>query len=91
MYLGVKFNADKRMEGELDRRIGIAMSAVEALQKKVFGSRELSKKANVEAKVVPMMTYGCESWVLREREDQAAGIRNECIKEDSRCDQARMY
>ena len=43
------------------------------------------------AMVVPMMTYGCESWVLREREDQAAGIRNECIKEGSRCDQARLY
>ena len=40
------------------------------MRKKVFGSRELSKKAKVEvnnAMVVPMMTYGCESWALRER------------------------
>ena len=47
------------------------MSAVGALQKKVFGSRELSKKAKVEvynAMVVPMMTCGCYSWMLRERE-----------------------
>ena len=60
MYLGVKFSADGRMEGELDRRIGIAVSAVGAMQKKVFGCRELSKKANVEvynAMVVPMMSY----------------------------------
>ena len=27
MYLRVKFSADGRMEGELDRRIGIAVSA----------------------------------------------------------------
>ena len=39
---------------------------------RVFGSRELSKKAKVKvynATVVPVMTYGCESWVLREREE----------------------
>ena len=63
MYLGVMFSADGRMEGELDRRIGIAMSTVGALQKKVFGRWELSKKAKVEvcnAMLVPMMTYGCE-------------------------------
>ena len=65
MYLGVKFSAEGRMEGELDRRIGMAMSAVGAMQK-VFGSRELSKKAKVEvynAMVVSMITYSCESWV----------------------------
>ena len=46
------------------------MSVVGELQK-VFRSRELSKKAKGEvynAMVVPMITYGCESWVLRERE-----------------------
>ena len=45
VYLGVKFSTDGRMEGELDRRIGIAMSAEGAMQEKVFGSRELGKKA----------------------------------------------
>jgi len=71
VYLGIKFSADRRIEGELNRRIGISMSAVGALQKKVFGSGELCKKAKVEvynAMVVPMMSYGCESWLLRERE-----------------------
>ena len=63
MYLGVKFSADGRMGLELDRRIGIAMSAVGASQKKVFGSMELSKKAKV-----PMMMYCFESLVLRDRE-----------------------
>ena len=32
VYLGVKFSADRRMEGELDRRVSIAMSAVGALK-----------------------------------------------------------
>ena len=68
------------------------------IQKKAFGSRELSKKAKVEeynAMVVPMMTYGCESWVLREREKtrlqasemsvskKIAGVtRLDCIKNE---------
>ena len=71
VYLGVKISADGRMEGELDTRIGSAMSAFGSLKKNVFGSRELSWKAKVEvcnAVVVPMMTYGCESCVLREKE-----------------------
>ena len=66
--LGVKYSADGRMEGELDRRIGMAMSVVGAMQKKVVRSRELSMKAKLyNAMVVPMITYGCEAWMLRER------------------------
>ena len=40
-----------------------------------------------------MMTYGCESWVLREREKtrlQATGM-SVLIMEDRRSDQARLY
>ena len=36
VYLGVKFSAEGRMEGELDRRLSMPMSAVGAMQKKVF-------------------------------------------------------
>ena len=59
VYLGVKFSVDRMMEGELDRRVGIATSAVGAVQKNVFGRRELSKKAKVEVynAMVPMMTF----------------------------------
>ena len=38
--------------------------------------------------VLPIMILGCESWLLRERKDQAAVSRNEPIKEDGRSDQA---
>ena len=71
VYLGVMFSANGRMDGELDRRIGSATSAFGALKENVFESKELSRKAKMvvyNAMVVPMMTYGCESSVLRERE-----------------------
>ena len=98
VYLGVKISPDGRMEGELDRRIGSVMSAFGSLMKNVFGSRELSWKAKVEVYnvvVMPMMTYGCESWVLREKEEatlqatemsvlrKVAGVtRLDCIKKN---------
>ena len=59
------------MEGELGRRIGVAMSTVGAMKAKVFENRGLSCKAKMQvynAMVVPMMTCGCESWALREKE-----------------------
>ena len=56
------------------------MSAVGAMKKKVFGNKGLSCKAKLQvynAMVVPTLTYGCESWVLREKEKsrlQAVGM-----------------
>ena len=47
------------------------MSTVGAMKAKVFENRRLSWKAKLQvynAMVVPIMTYGCESWVLREKE-----------------------
>ena len=69
VYLGVKFSEEGRMEGE--RRIGIAMSTVKAMKAIVFENRGSSWKVKMEvnAMVVPMMTYGCESQVLREKEN----------------------
>ena len=68
--LGVKFIDEWRMEGELERRIGIVMSTVGAMKEKVFGNRGLSCKDKLQvynAMVVSMFTYGCESWVRREK------------------------
>ena len=44
VYLRVKISEDGRMEGELERRIGVAMRTVEAMKEKV-GNRGLSCKA----------------------------------------------
>ena len=58
----------------------MTMQAVGAM-KKVYESREISREAKVavfKAVVIPTLTYGCESWVLKEREKfrlQAAEMR----------------
>ena len=48
VYLGVKFSEDRRMEGELERRIGIGMSTVGAMKAKIFENRGLSWKAKMQ-------------------------------------------
>jgi len=70
VYLGVKLSEDGKMGSEVERRIGMTMQTVGAM-KKVYESRDLSREAKVtvfEAVAVPTLTYGCESWVLKERE-----------------------
>ena len=70
MYLGVKLSEDGKLESEVERRSGMTMQAVGAM-KKVYESREISREAKLavfKAVAVPTLTYGCESWVLRERE-----------------------
>ena len=80
VYLGVKLSEDGKLESEVERRIGMTMQAVGAM-KKVYESREISREAKVavfKAVAFPTLTYGCESWVLREREKsglQAAEMR----------------
>ena len=59
------------MESELERRIGMAATAVGALREPVFANKELSKEAKLtvyNAVVVPTLVYGCETWVLEERD-----------------------
>lgn len=59
------------MEGELERRIDTAMSAVGAMKRMAFASRGLSRKAKMEVykvMVEPMMTCEIELSVLREKE-----------------------
>ena len=58
------------MGSEVERRIGMTMQTVAAM-KKVYDSREISRGAKVtvfEAVAIAALTYGCESWVLTERE-----------------------
>ena len=72
-YLGVILSEDGRMECELEKRIGAALSAAGAVRSQVFESRELSRSAKMlvyKAMIEPTLTYGAESWVLKEREKQ---------------------
>ena len=59
------------MESELERRIGMAATTVGALREPVFGNKELSKEAKLRVHsvvVVPTLVYGCEAWILKERD-----------------------
>ena len=53
----------------LEQRIGMTATTVAALREPVFGNKELSKEAKltVYSAVVPTLVYGCEAWVLKER------------------------
>ena len=67
----VRFSENGRMESELNRRIGRAATVVRAVRRTVFGNRELSSEAIMtvyNAVVVPILVYGCEAWVLKDRD-----------------------
>ena len=70
VYLGVRLSENGRMESELER-IGRAATVVGSLRKTVFGNKELSNEAKMtvyNAVVVPTLVYGCETWVLKDRD-----------------------
>ena len=72
-YLGVILSEDGRMECELEKRIGAALSAAGAVRSQVLESRDLSKSAKMlvyKTMIETTLTYGAESWVLKEREKQ---------------------
>ena len=80
VYLGVKFGEDRRMEGELERRVGIAMSNIGAMKAKVFGNRGLSWKAKMQEfrqrlqqrSIVDVVRVKRESWRVKVMEKQGS-------------------
>ena len=42
VYLGVKFTVDGKMEGKLDRRVGIALRTVGPMEEIVLGNKGIS-------------------------------------------------
>ena len=80
---------DGRMDCELEKRIGAALSAAGAARSQVFESRELSRSAKMlvyKAIIEPTLTYGTESWV-REGETENSGSLDESSQEDSRSEE----
>ena len=66
-YLGVAFTSDGRQDEELNTPVGKASAAMQALHYSVAIKQELSKKAKLsifKAVLVPILTYGHESWVM---------------------------
>ena len=72
-YFGVILSEDGEWSVRWENRIGAALSTAGAVRSQVFDSRELSRSAKMlvyKAMIEPSLTYGAESWVLKEREKQ---------------------
>lgn len=70
-YLGAVIDEKGDMEGEINNRIGAATRLYNALNRILISKREVSKLTKMkiyESVFVPVLTYGCESWVLSERQ-----------------------
>jgi len=67
-YLGSTVNSDNSIEEEIQHRITLGNKAHYAKQF-VFKSRSVSKKSKLKlyySIIRPTVTYGCETWVLKE-------------------------
>ena len=81
-YLGVAFTSDGRQDEKLDTQIDKASAVMRALHYSVVMKRELSKKAKLsifKAVLVPILTYGHESWVMTEK------MRSQVQASEMRC------
>lgn len=66
-YLGVHIQEDGRQVAELNDRISAAVKIYHALNRSLIGKREISRRTKLSVyKTIfcPILTYGCESWVL---------------------------
>jgi len=68
-YLGVQFSSDGQWDGEIDRRIAAAGAVFHSLYRSIVTKRELSHQTKIAVfKTIfrPILTYGCENWVITE-------------------------
>src|SRR5215470_7222382 len=68
-YLGVQFSSDGQWDGEIDRRIAAAGAVFHSLYRSIVTKRELSRQTKIAVfKTIfrPILTYGCENWVITE-------------------------
>lgn len=69
-YLGTIVRPDGKIEEEISNRVNKTMSTYGMLYKILFNKKEISKWTKIkiyESVLLPMLTYGCESWVLTEK------------------------
>lgn len=69
-YLGVRLDSKGNHEIEINDRIDSAAKVYHSLRNSFLGKREVSLKAKMSiyrAVFVPILTFGCESWVLTKR------------------------
>jgi len=69
-YTGVVFTSYERRSEEIDTWIGKANAVLRELHRSVVTKRELSntgKMSVFKSDIVPILVFGCESWVMTER------------------------
>jgi len=67
-YLGSTVNTDSKIEEEIKERIALGNKAFFA-NKKIFQSKLISENAKLKlyfSVIRPVVTYACETWILKE-------------------------
>ena len=70
-YLGVMISSDGSMEKEVEARIGSATRVIGGMNEIVLRRKELSRSTKlkvVNATMMPMLMYGCETWNLSKQQ-----------------------
>ena len=70
-YLGVEMQEGGRQDMEINDRMEKTLKLYHLMNKNFVSKREVSKKTKInvyKAMYRPILTYGCESWVLTERD-----------------------
>ena len=85
LFLGSKTTADGECSHEIKRQMLLGRKAITNLDS-VLKSRDIilpTKVCIVKALVFPVVTYGCESWTIKEVEPQRMMPSNYGAGEDS--------
>ena len=70
-YLGVELEEDGRQEMEVNTRIEKTLKLYHLMSKNFIGRTEISTKTKInvfKAVYRPILTFGCESWVLNQKQ-----------------------
>lgn len=70
-YLGILLDETGKQEAEINERVGKTIKLYYAMNQKFINKREISKQTKVKVFNTvyrPVLTYGCESWALTNRQ-----------------------
>ena len=82
IFLGSKITADGDCSHEIKRCLLLGRKAMTKLDG-ILKSRNITKVHLVKAMVFPVVTYGCESWIIKKAEHRELMLLNCGVGEDS--------